>query len=348
MLSNEHPHKKWYVWIDYAKVLAIYLVVLGHQAFISYPQATPFIWAFHIPLFFAISGFLYKPMGVLETLKHDWTRLVVPYLIINGICLVISLIGCAVDGHITWVEFGKRIAAILLAMGFKTSYATPVCSPSWFIAALFYIRLIMSVASQRQWGQWFIALLCIILTLVFGSHAPDVSFPQFGYPILLSSVMALPFFAAGEGLRYLSEHLPAIKHRSLWLLLIFILCLIEVLWGASINGRADLNLFQLGKYSTLFYLNAVCGIMMIFSLSALVCRCDAFRSLCSTISRGTILILGFHFKVIEIARRLLEHYGYTINNSIAFTMLFSAAVVLLFYPLILFCQRYFKPILGSR
>ena len=49
-------------WIDWSKVFAIYLVVLGHlvqrtgiELYIFY-----FIYLFHMPFFFFISGYLFK------------------------------------------------------------------------------------------------------------------------------------------------------------------------------------------------------------------------------------------------------------------------------------------------
>jgi len=50
-------------WIDWAKTFGIYLVVLGH-AFAPKEgialEARNFIYTFHMPLFFFLSGFLFK------------------------------------------------------------------------------------------------------------------------------------------------------------------------------------------------------------------------------------------------------------------------------------------------
>lgn len=60
--------KKEIVWLDYARFLGIFLVVLGHSL-----QRIPdwdiievirksyaYIYLFHMPLFFVISGYLFK------------------------------------------------------------------------------------------------------------------------------------------------------------------------------------------------------------------------------------------------------------------------------------------------
>ena len=64
-------------WVDNLKVFGILAVILGHIS--SPPQAFIFTW--HMPLFFIISGFFInidrKP---LEFIKKDLYRLMLPYL----------------------------------------------------------------------------------------------------------------------------------------------------------------------------------------------------------------------------------------------------------------------------
>ena len=48
--------KKRILWADYAKFVAIYLVVLGH-ADLPFGDSRNFIYLFHLPLFFLISGY---------------------------------------------------------------------------------------------------------------------------------------------------------------------------------------------------------------------------------------------------------------------------------------------------
>lgn len=58
-------------WIDYAKVLGMFLVIFGHTM-----QQPPLqqvhigIYSFHMPLFFFLSGFLYKQSGGKNVYKY--------------------------------------------------------------------------------------------------------------------------------------------------------------------------------------------------------------------------------------------------------------------------------------
>lgn len=59
--------KERVVWIDWAKALLIYFVVVGHAGCKDNVQII--LYAFHMPAFFVISGYLYRPRQCLKTIK---------------------------------------------------------------------------------------------------------------------------------------------------------------------------------------------------------------------------------------------------------------------------------------
>lgn len=61
MSSIPHAPNSWYPWADGLKALGIILVVFGHQPLTGAVHGI--IYAFHMPLFFMVSGFLIKPGG---------------------------------------------------------------------------------------------------------------------------------------------------------------------------------------------------------------------------------------------------------------------------------------------
>ena len=65
------------VHIDIAKGIGILLVVLAHNGLQAYaPFLHQFIYAFHMPLFFFLSGMFFKPeVGFLELLKKRFNSL---------------------------------------------------------------------------------------------------------------------------------------------------------------------------------------------------------------------------------------------------------------------------------
>lgn len=65
-----------YVWLDYSKVLCIAGVVYGHCVA---DVLSSYIFLFHVPIFFIISGILYRPKRYIDTLKS----LFVPVLLFS-------------------------------------------------------------------------------------------------------------------------------------------------------------------------------------------------------------------------------------------------------------------------
>lgn len=51
------------IFIDYCKAIAIVLVFLGHSKSAIGGECQDVIYAFHMPLFFFVSGFLFKKMS---------------------------------------------------------------------------------------------------------------------------------------------------------------------------------------------------------------------------------------------------------------------------------------------
>jgi len=120
-----------FLWIDYLKVFAIVLVVLGHSIQtlnVNYEQNIVFkyIYSFHMPLFMFISGFLsYRgSQGItFKTVKRRFFQLLVPF-----VCLPITI--CLLKG---------KTDAIFIVLA-NTFYTTD--SGLWFLHALFFIILI--------------------------------------------------------------------------------------------------------------------------------------------------------------------------------------------------------------
>jgi acyltransferase len=65
-------------WVDNVKGLAIILVVLGHIA----SPFSAFIYSFHMPLFFIVSGFFLNPTNELKSeIFRSFKRLFKPFFI---------------------------------------------------------------------------------------------------------------------------------------------------------------------------------------------------------------------------------------------------------------------------
>lgn len=78
-------------WIDLTKGVAIFLMVCGHTGIPS--LISNWIWSFHMPLFFIISGMLFCPTKYTNIQKFIHRRiqtLIIPYITFSIIVLAAS------------------------------------------------------------------------------------------------------------------------------------------------------------------------------------------------------------------------------------------------------------------
>ena len=112
--------------LDALRGLAIILMIIGHVQ-------TPFrdfIFSFHMPLFFFISGYLYKEKTLNEVLERNFKKVILPYLVT---CMAIWFCWIVTKGRWDWG------LSIILANGSMpvynfTGYAV---GPLWFLMCYF-------------------------------------------------------------------------------------------------------------------------------------------------------------------------------------------------------------------
>ena len=81
--------------IDILKGFAIILMVFGHCPSI----VRPLIFSFHMPLFFFVSGYLYKDKTIKQLLKSTLYKVILPYLIT---CFIVWFFKYIASGQESW------------------------------------------------------------------------------------------------------------------------------------------------------------------------------------------------------------------------------------------------------
>lgn len=67
--------------IDIAKGIGILLVIIEHTGGLpAHSTVHHFIYSFHMPLFFILGGFLFKPSSIGTHIRKDAKRLLIPYV----------------------------------------------------------------------------------------------------------------------------------------------------------------------------------------------------------------------------------------------------------------------------
>lgn len=126
------------IWIDIAKGIGILAMLIGHN--VSFLE--PFIYSFHMPLFFILAGFTIKAVEkehFLDQLYKDIKRLVLPCLIAG----IIVLIGnCLIKNYSFILEAKVMVVSWIWGNHWGTFFGRsfPSIGRIWFLLALFWTR----------------------------------------------------------------------------------------------------------------------------------------------------------------------------------------------------------------
>ena len=136
--------------IDMIKGFLVLLVIWGH-CLDSKSYVNRMILAFHMPLFFCVSGYLLKYTNAyerssIELILEKANRLLVPYFFWEGVLLTISLIIRPFYGNI--IHESKVLQSIITCL--NTTEYNGVCLRLWFFPTLFVSNLYMLFIVRLQ------------------------------------------------------------------------------------------------------------------------------------------------------------------------------------------------------
>lgn len=184
-------------WIDCWKGIAILSVVAGH---ILDANISDYIFWFHMPLFFFISGFLYKEKHQhLSFFKRKFFHLIVPYI---SFLILFSLPSFAIYIRDFWQTKQFDSLYQLLLFTLKLLYGGQILTGRfgvfWFVTCLFFTQQIYNfIYTKFGHEKW---LMSIIMLDVYCLAIIDyLVFKDFLFPWNINVVlMALPFYWLGH------------------------------------------------------------------------------------------------------------------------------------------------------
>ncbi|WP_353884815.1 acyltransferase family protein [uncultured Prevotella sp.] len=322
-------------WVDYVKVFGIFCVLLGHNN-LANEHITQYIFSFHIPLFFLLSGYLYKQTDFKSAFLKTVKTLIIPYILINFVCLAYVSLFSIRDGLFGWDFLISRLGAIALGLGYPAYNLYPVCYPLWFLIALFIDRFILSLCKTEVHHivTFFISItICICFRFCKIDTLIPIDSALLAYPFLILGLYIKNLFNTLFNVRYFIRFIISI-------LLIFLTILIN-----RINGPVDINNMIWGNDMLLFYM---CGLFFFVAIVMIFGPLKWGRVIC-VFSSGTILMMGFGNILTEIVLWLYNHFIVCHIDFSYFTGPLVVLIVMLICVLLtVFCRKYFPAILGYR
>lgn len=197
--------------LDIAKGIAMLLVIIGHCDYIPYHPIRHFIFTFHVPLFFLVSGYLYKARPPKEAFKRDLRRFGNPYVLTCVVIILISLV------YYLFTKDSEPLiryaAASLWGSGAphdcKYLSSLPAIGPLWFLPALLICKNVYNILPEKY--RLFYSLLIFLVSTIVGRYLIVLPFAA------LPGLSALAFYAIGD-------HLKKVKKITYPYWIIGILC----------------------------------------------------------------------------------------------------------------------------
>lgn len=268
-------------WIDAAKGIGIFFVVWAHTTAIL-PQAKVFLYMFHMPLFFILSGFCYKHHRVtfLDFIKSQAKSIVVPYFfwgIMTYIVWVVILRNYGEDA-----SFGVAPLKPLFGMfyGVGNDMWLQHNIPLWFLPCLFFTKIVFNLIMRLKKSKAQIVACCAFP--VVGVLAKNILLFRLPWSLDVAFV-AVTFFGFG----YLLKTTNFIeKHLGLKTLVLCGSCSCCIYF---FNGRVDM---MTGLYNNigLFLLGGISGSLTCVFFARLLWVRQAF----SSAGKASLIIFLLH------------------------------------------------------
>lgn len=324
-IQIENPEsRRREVWADYVKAFAIFLMVLCHFN-LSNETARQFIYMFHMPVFFLISGYFDKgaPTGMGGANKFFRT-LFIPYLFFS----VFALLYCWISPYLhpemyhinkIWRVFVNAIMGMLLMEDAVLPYSFMPCGPLWFLVAIFEIKLFFSLLCYcwQQYKAVIPALLIIPITIVY------MRVPFFS---LDSASLGLIFYILG----YILKKSALLKYLgNIWVAIAIAIIMLVYLWFVGmLNGGVDIDGCTWGHNFWMFCINGLLGSVFCIAVAKSIRINIPFIS---EIGQSTLTILGIHGFIGILGKTfcvIVMHYDVASFPILASVIMSVIAVVL--------------------
>jgi len=265
-------------WIDVLKGLGIVAVVAGH-IFEGYPSRLMYI--FHMPLFFFISGHLFKIRHEeICYLKSKIRHLLVPYFTFLVLLYVPNVYIQLHLAELNFFEIAKAIARSLVGGRALSGWL----GAFWFITCLFIVQQLMNALAIRFSMRWIGALM---LTFLAGAYINSIFFPWAWLPWNANvALIAAPLFYIGWVAKSEKIEIP--------LILAFIGILISIgLLMDDIENSLDL---KNSKYGIPFItiLSSLCWIQLLIHISKWISGIKIISGILATLGEASMIIMFCH------------------------------------------------------
>lgn len=235
-------NRKRIPWIDIAKCIAIFLVVLGHTLRGGVIQKI--IYSFQVTAFFWLSGMTCKVKDIKTQIKNDFLRIMIPYYCFGIISMLIfAFLGSFAADHLELsvdTSLKDSIFELLLAssQGDRLKFNLPL----WFLPCLFTTKIIYYAIYKLVRGNQKTVLLSGVILAALGFLYTYLQGPVLPFNLSISLKMFV-FFSLGRSFFLWSQNNEyrlsnRVKNIAIGVILLMITALIAI-FAPKINYARD-------------------------------------------------------------------------------------------------------------
>ena len=323
------------MWVDYAKSIGVFLVILGHLWYSSkYPYVNQLIYSFHMPMFFILSGFVYnacKKINFWEYAIGKFKRIAIP-------TIFFLILGVIKQYFVGTHSLRKLIKLFIFYEG-----KCPFNSPCWFFIVLFeiyiFIYLIRPLLTKK--------LSTLFLTFLFFMMGFALYYFKVFVPFGIDKAfIATGFFTLGILFKQIYLGLKSKQINKNILLALFIPIVIAWFTIAIYNPKVSFYAVQLNNY-WYFITTGITGTIVICVISYLISKIRVFKVI-TPWQDNSIFIVGTHYFFVYDFLQIAGKYNLLFTTEFVFIIIeFTLLLLLLYRPICKFLDKKFPLITGK-
>lgn len=313
--------------IDIIRGVMIFLMVMGHIGFGE--QFDIWIHAFHMPVFFIVTGLFFKlDKPFIEFVRDKFFKLVVPYITTSVFTFVVWI---GVEG----IRAPSRIFPMFMNIIWVNTKDFPVAGALWFLTVLFFSEVIF-YAIFNICKSFKKRCLLTIIVVCMGFLIPESIRNQLPYGIGIALV-SVGFVFIGYVFQINKDKVDKyMKQKSAILILMVIVLQISIF----INGYVNMKFMQYGN-PILFYLNGFLGLFIPMYLIPIVKPRHTLKIVFryfEMLGRCSLYYLCFNQIIIRFLQIVLERLGIDIHYFVI-SVLILAITMMTIYPISIFIEN---------
>lgn len=324
--KNTEIDNKRIKYIDVLRGVAMILVLIGHND----TSLTNYIYSFHMPVFFFISGLTFKNYSSTfkEFIKKRFKSLMIPYFTLALLLYFFWIPLMHFQGIVLYKEdIIRNFIGIFYCQGIANmAWGLQL----WFLPCLFVTSIVFYFIARIN--QRFLMLILIILTSGIGFLLTDVFKTKFLWSFDIALVGVL-FYGVGF---LLKGKLNAYRFKIVDCIYIFIALVVFIAFN-KLNGRVDMYSSQYNDIF-LFIINSFLGIYIITIISKLIKHEEIIRF----IGANTITILAFHIRALDFIKKaylVFFNYPLNVNNIFNGIILVPTLQIIIVLPIIFLLKQ---------